>query len=124
MILDKIVATKQLEVESLKQSFSLADAEKLIADMPACLGFQSALVSPKRKMGLIAEVKKASPSKGLIRPDFNPVNIANEYVYAETDCLSVLTDTEYFQGSNAYLRQVRQAVNKPILRKDFTINFR
>jgi indole-3-glycerol phosphate synthase len=73
-------------------------------------------------MGLIAEVKKASPSKGLIRADFEPVRLAQAYEAAGTDCISVLTDVEYFQGSNEYLSQVRQSVRVPILRKDFTID--
>jgi len=64
------------------------------------------------------------PSKGLIRTDFDPVQIAQAYVTAGTDCISVLTDTEYFQGSNAYLSAVREAVQVPLLRKDFTIDYR
>jgi indole-3-glycerol phosphate synthase len=125
MFLDKIVATKRAEVERLKQTFSLSDAEKKIASMPACLGFERAIAQNRnRNMGLIAEVKKASPSKGLIRPDFDPVGIARSYEAAGTDCISVLTDVDYFQGSNDYLRAVRQAVRVPILRKDFTIDAR
>jgi indole-3-glycerol phosphate synthase len=93
--------------------------------MPLCRGFEAALaVRRNRPMGLIAEVKKASPSKGLIRADFDPVGIARDYEAAATDCISVLTDREYFQGSNEYLQQVREAVNVPILRKDFTIDER
>lgn len=122
MFLDKIVATKQTEVARLKASFSAAEAENEIAALPACLGFERALEARKRSMGLIAEVKKASPSKGLIRPDFDPVGIALAYEAAGADCLSVLTDTDYFQGSNDYLRAVREAVGVPILRKDFTID--
>ncbi|MGG1551791.1 indole-3-glycerol phosphate synthase TrpC [Paenibacillus ferrarius] len=122
MFLDKIVATKRLEVEAM-QNFSIAEAEKQIAQLPPCLGFERALSSsPNRAMGLIAEVKKASPSKGLIRPDFEPVELAKSYAAAGTDCISVLTDVDYFQGSNAYLQAVRQAVSVPLLRKDFTID--
>lgn len=125
MFLDKIVATKHIEVEKLKETFSLSDAEKRIAELPACLGFERALsAGRKRSMGLIAEVKKASPSKGLIREDFEPVCLARAYESAGTDCISVLTDKDYFQGSNDYLSAVRQAVNVPILRKDFTIDER
>ncbi len=125
MFLDRIVATKQQEVETLKQSFSLTAAEKQISEMSACLGFERALtVHRNRTMGLIAEVKKASPSKGLIRADFDPVQIARAYERAGADCISVLTDTEYFQGSNAYLSAVREAVQVPLLRKDFTIDAR
>lgn len=122
MFLDKIVATKQIEVERLKQTFSLADAERRIGSMPECLGFERALAERKRAMGLIAEVKKASPSKGLIRADFDPVAIARAYETAGADCLSVLTDVDYFQGANDYLQAVREAVRLPLLRKDFTID--
>lgn len=123
MFLDKIVATKRTEVERLKETFSVSDAEKTIDAMPACLGFERAVASGRnRSMGLIAEVKKASPSKGLIRADFDPVGIARSYEAAGTDCISVLTDVDYFQGSNEYLSAVRKAVNVPILRKDFTID--
>jgi indole-3-glycerol phosphate synthase len=125
MFLDKIVATKKKEVEQLARTFSLAEAERTIADAGPCRGFARALSSErKRTMGLIAEVKKASPSKGLIRPDFVPVDIARSYENAGTDCISVLTDVDYFQGSNEYLKQVRAAVQVPILRKDFTIDAR
>ncbi|RKN84569.1 indole-3-glycerol phosphate synthase TrpC [Paenibacillus ginsengarvi] len=122
MFLDKIVATKKIEVERLKSALSIADAERRIASMPACLGFEKALIGRNRSMGLIAEVKKASPSKGLIRADFDPVSIARSYEAAGADCLSVLTDVDYFQGSNDYLQAVREAVDVPILRKDFTID--
>ncbi|MBD0380581.1 indole-3-glycerol phosphate synthase TrpC [Paenibacillus sedimenti] len=122
MFLDKIVATKLAEVEAMS-SFSVKDAEKRIAALPPCLGFQQALTTRKnRAMGLIAEVKKASPSKGLIRADFDPVGLAQAYQRAGADCISVLTDVQYFQGSNEYLSAVRKAVNVPLLRKDFTID--
>lgn len=125
MFLDRIVATKRMEVERLKESFSLAEAERAIAGMPPCLGFERKLASGRRRpMGLIAEVKKASPSKGLIRADFDPVAIARSYEAAGADCISVLTDVEYFQGANDYLSAVRRTVGVPILRKDFTIDAR
>ncbi|MBO9610927.1 MAG: indole-3-glycerol phosphate synthase TrpC [Paenibacillaceae bacterium] len=125
MFLDKIVATKRKEVEALAAGFDRAAAERTIAAMPACRGFVRALTEGrKRPMGLIAEVKKASPSKGLIRADFDPVALAKQYEAAGTDCISVLTDTDYFQGSNAYLTAVREAVGVPLLRKDFTIDER
>ncbi|KRE98193.1 indole-3-glycerol phosphate synthase [Paenibacillus sp. Soil766] len=122
MFLDKIVATKRVEVEAMSQ-FSIAEAEKLISQLPPCLGFERALTLGKhRSMGLIAEVKKASPSKGLIRADFEPVGLAQAYERAGADCISVLTDVSYFQGSNDYLKAVRKAANVPLLRKDFTID--
>lgn len=122
MFLDKIVATKRAEVEAMS-SFSITQAEKAISELPPCLGFEKALTTRKnRAMGLIAEVKKASPSKGLIREDFDPVLLASSYQRAGADCISVLTDVDYFQGSNEYLKAVRQAVGVPLLRKDFTID--
>ncbi len=126
MFLDRIVATKRKEVERLKETFSLAETERAIAQLPPCRGFAGALLPGRRQrpMGLIAEVKKASPSKGLIRADFEPVSLAKAYEAAGADCISVLTDTEYFQGANEYLSRVRAAVNVPILRKDFTIDYR
>lgn len=108
MYLDKIVATKIKEVETLSASFSLSEVEREIAGLPAARGFRRALtLGRKRDIGLIAEVKKASPSKGLIRADFDPVQIAKAYEAGGADCLSVLTDRQYFQGSGEYLRQVR-----------------
>jgi indole-3-glycerol phosphate synthase len=123
MFLDKIVSTKVQEVAALKESQFLKDAERRIAELPPCLGFERALTERKqRELGLIAEVKKASPSKGLIREDFHPVSLAEAYERAGADCISVLTDVQYFQGSNDYLKAVRQAVRLPIIRKDFTID--
>lgn len=124
MFLERIVATKRQEVERLTRTLDIGEAKRRIDSMPACRGFEAALKQGKRKrpVGLIAEVKKASPSKGLIRPDFEPVNLAKAYEAAGTDCLSVLTDTDYFQGSNEYLTRVRAEVNVPILRKDFIID--
>ncbi|QAY66156.1 indole-3-glycerol phosphate synthase TrpC [Paenibacillus protaetiae] len=125
MFLNKIVATKQQEVEALAASFSLADAERRIAGMPACRGFERALTAGrKRSMGLIAEVKKASPSKGLIREDFHPALLAATYEQAGADCISVLTDRDYFQGCNEFLTTVKQTVHVPLLRKDFIIDYR
>ncbi|WP_434750559.1 indole-3-glycerol phosphate synthase TrpC [Paenibacillus amylolyticus] len=123
MYLDRIVATKHKEVQTLAQTFNMDDAMQKIEQLPAARGFEQALSSRRnRKLGLIAEVKKASPSKGLIRPDFHPVDIASAYERAGADCISVLTDVSYFQGSNEYLQAIHQAVNIPLLRKDFIID--
>jgi indole-3-glycerol phosphate synthase len=123
MFLNKIVVTKQQEVALLKEQLTIAEMEKKIASLPPCLGFERALTTGRnRTLGLIAEVKKASPSKGLIRSDFDPVSLAKSYANAGADCISVLTDVDYFQGSNDYLQAVRAVVGLPILRKDFTID--
>ncbi len=123
MYLDRIVETKKHEVAALYERTSIHELESQLADAPPTRGFERALHQRKRaNMGLIAEVKKASPSKGLIREDFDPVQIARAYKRAQADCLSVLTDVDYFQGSNDYLQQIRAAVDLPILRKDFTID--
>lgn len=123
MYLDRIVATKKQEVELLKSNLTVSHAERGIAKLPACRGFREALtVKRKRQMGLIAEVKKASPSKGLIREHFEPVQLAAAYESAGADCISVLTDHAYFQGANEYLTMIRHAVSVPLLRKDFIID--
>ncbi|MBA9085345.1 indole-3-glycerol phosphate synthase [Fontibacillus solani] len=125
MYLDRIVETKKREVEELAAVFSLQEAERKIAKLEPTRGFHYALAKGrKRNLGLIAEVKKASPSKGLIRPDFHPVELAKKYEAAGTDCMSVLTDRDYFQGSAAYLKEIRRHVNVPLLRKDFIIDER
>lgn len=125
MFLDRIVATKREEVSALSRTLNMGKAEREIAELPPCRGFQEAIaVRRRRPVGLIAEVKKASPSKGLIRPDFDPVSLARAYEAAGADCISVLTDVNYFQGGNAYLTNVRDAVAVPLLRKDFTIDER
>ncbi|MFP7376348.1 indole-3-glycerol phosphate synthase TrpC [Bacillus paralicheniformis] len=84
--------------------------------------FKKALLSPNRFVALIAEVKKASPSKGVIQENFEPVKIAKQYEQAKADCLSVLTDTPFFQGKNSYLSDVKRSVSLPVLRKDFIID--
>jgi indole-3-glycerol phosphate synthase len=124
MFLDRIVATKRIEVEALRRGLSLAEAESRISGLSPCRGFEQALRSRRRPVGLIAEVKKASPSKGLIREEFHPVKLAQSYEAAGTDCISVLTDRDYFQGSSDYLTRIREAVKVPLLRKDFIIDER
>jgi len=120
-MLDKIVATKRIEVERAKAALPLMELRKQLADVPAVHDFFGAL-SGGPPIKLIAEVKKASPSKGVIRSDFDPVAIARTYEVHGASCLSVLTDEPYFQGSLDILRQVRAAVNLPILRKDFILD--
>ncbi|MCM3784005.1 indole-3-glycerol phosphate synthase TrpC [Neobacillus mesonae] len=125
MYLDRIVVTKREEVAELAKWFRIDEVEKKIAELPGTRGFEKALTKEHaRGMGLIAEVKKASPSKGLIRPDFDPVSIAKAYEEAGTDCMSVLTDVSYFQGKAEYLTEISRHVSVPLLRKDFIIDER
>jgi indole-3-glycerol phosphate synthase len=125
-ILDTIVEEKRREVARLPQrSISVADLKAALEARGGRRDFAGALRKPKSgAVALIAEVKKASPSAGVIRPDFNPVQIAREYEAAGASCLSVLTDEKFFQGSLRYLQQIRGAVNLPLLRKDFIIDER
>lgn len=121
MILDRIVEVKKQEVELLSRTFDLNQAVEAIAALPPTRGFAAA-IEQAGEMALIAEVKKASPSKGVIRDDFDPVAIAQTYEKAGATCLSVLTDTQFFQGHAEYLHNIRQAVSLPLLRKDFIID--
>jgi indole-3-glycerol phosphate synthase len=125
-ILEAIVAQKQVEVARLgKRTVSAADLQAAVQERGARRDFAAALRKPKRgAISLIAEVKKASPSAGVICPDFDPVRIAREYEAAGATCLSVLTDEKFFQGSLACLKQIRSAVGLPLLRKDFIIDAR
>jgi indole-3-glycerol phosphate synthase len=125
-ILETIVAQKRLEVARLPQrSLSVAGLRAALQARGGQRDFAGALRRPRRgPVALIAEVKKASPSAGVIRPDFNPVRIAREYEAAGAGCLSVLTDEKFFQGSLDYLKQIRAAVDLPLLRKDFIIDER
>ena len=120
-ILDKIVATKVEEVLQAKNRLSIRLLESKIAELEPCRDFVAALQGYS-SIRLIAEVKKASPSKGIIRADFDPVMIAQAYERGGAACLSVLTDEIYFQGSLKYLTNVKRSVSLPILRKDFIID--
>lgn len=117
--LAEIFAHKREEVKAAKLRLPLADLKAIAQDQPSTRGFRAALESADRPVALIAEVKKASPSQGVIRSDFDPVAIAREYEQVGAHCLSVLTDEKYFQGSPDYLKEIRQHVNIPLLRKDF-----
>src|SRR5688500_3076263 len=120
-ILDKIVATKRVEVERAKAVVPLEGLRERLAAAPPVRDFFAPLAAGPL-IQLIAEVKKASPSKGVIRADFEPVAIARTYEAHGASCLSILTDEQYFQGSLDYLRQVRSAVAIPVLRKDFILD--
>lgn len=122
-ILDRILETKRQEVAALLRRCSLDDLKAQAASAPRARNFYAAVTrQPRGLVNLIAEVKKASPSAGVIRADFDPVAIARQYAAAGADALSVLTDEQYFQGHLDYLRAIRAAVDLPILRKDFLID--
>ncbi|NLW87614.1 MAG: indole-3-glycerol phosphate synthase TrpC [Planctomycetes bacterium] len=122
-ILDAILETKRKEVEQLRAAAGLDDLKAAAADAPPARNFFSAVTrKPSRLVNLIAEVKKASPSAGVIREDFDPVDIALQYASAGANALSVLTDEQYFKGSLNYLRMIRREVSLPLLRKDFIID--
>jgi indole-3-glycerol phosphate synthase len=125
-ILDEIVAHKRTELAALpKSTVTLETLRAQVAERGGVRDFTAALAHPREgDVGLIAEVKKASPSAGVIREDFDPVAIAREYEAAGASCLSVLTDEKFFQGSPEFLKQIRPVVNLPLLRKDFIIDER
>lgn len=120
--LDVILEAKGLEVAYAMMNEPLAELKARSIGLPPRKGFHKTITSSKNSPALIAEVKKSSPSQGVIRPDFDPVQIAQTYESSGADCLSVLTDVEFFSGSPANLQLVRQSVNLPLLRKDFTID--
>jgi indole-3-glycerol phosphate synthase len=120
-ILDRIVASKRREIEQAKAALPLTELRDRLSDAPPIRDFFAPLAA-EGPIKLIAEVKKASPSKGIIRADFDPVAIARTYEAHGASCLSVLTDEPFFQGHLEYLRAVRQAVGIPVLRKDFILD--
>jgi len=121
-ILEKIVWEKDREVASARERVTLAQLKKQVAELPAPRDFVAALKASCRKPAVIAEVKKASPSKGVIRENFDPEAIAKGYAAGGASCLSVLTDKQFFQGGFEVLVQVRQAVELPLLCKDFILS--
>lgn len=122
-VLDKICADKKDHIDLKKRQRSLGDLKILLQDQSVVRGFIKSLKEKsKNKTALIAEVKKASPSKGVIREDFDPVEIATIYQENGAACLSVLTDEPYFQGHDDYFTAIRAAVSLPMLRKDFMID--
>ena len=123
-ILNKILATKAQEVAAQKAAVPLAEVKARLRDAEPVRDFFASIRNKHAQNlpAIIAEIKKASPSKGLIRPDFHPADIARAYERAGAACLSVLTDEVYFKGSPEYLKQARSAVSLPVLRKDFIID--
>jgi len=123
-VLDKIMAHKSEEVAHVKRSASLAEVKAKALDMPDARNFANALKSTlsEGRSAVIAEVKKASPSKGVIRENFCPSEIAESYQKYGASCLSVLTDQEFFKGSAEYFFQAREACTLPMLRKDFMLD--
>jgi indole-3-glycerol phosphate synthase len=121
-ILDDIVHHKRQEVASLKRRQPRAALEAMCKDRPAPRDFERALTPVPGGVRLIAEVKKASPSRGVLAADLDPVALASTYARHGADAISVLTDAKYFQGSLEILRQIRATVVVPLLRKDFTID--
>lgn len=123
-VLENILARKVQEVAERSARLSLAELESLAKAADAPRGFANALIAQakSKQPAVIAEIKKASPSKGVIREHFVPADIARSYEKGGATCLSVLTDIDYFQGADAYLQQARAACKLPVIRKDFMID--
>lgn len=123
-ILNKILARKVEEIRERSARTSLAELSARCADLPETRGFADALEATiaRGDAAVIAEIKKASPSKGVIRAEFDPAAIARSYASGGAACLSVLTDVDFFQGADAYLQQARAACALPVLRKDFVVD--
>src|SRR5215472_14579467 len=118
MILDQIVARTRIDLEQRKQETPLQDMQERATAQPAALDALAALRAQNR-VHIIAEVKRASPSKGLLAPNFDPVELARTYAASGASLISVLTEPHFFQGSPAYLTAIKQTVNLPVLCKDF-----
>ncbi|MFZ3185399.1 MAG: indole-3-glycerol phosphate synthase TrpC [Pseudomonas sp.] len=123
-ILEKILARKAEEVTARRAVVSLSALEQLARDADAPRGFANALQErvKRKEAAVIAEIKKASPSKGVLREDFNPAELAASYQRGGAACLSVLTDIDFFQGADSYLQEARAACSLPVIRKDFMID--
>ncbi len=123
-ILKKIVNRKIEEINQGQQKITLQQMQQQASQADTCRGFVDAIADKiaAGQSGVIAEIKKASPSKGVLRENFIPADIAQSYEQGDAACLSVLTDVDFFQGSSAYLRQARAACRLPVIRKDFIID--
>ena len=121
-ILEEIVWHKDIEIKNFKKITSLEDLIKKLDKLPSPKDFSKSILHSKIKPGVIAEIKKASPSKGVIREDFKPEEIASCYERSGASCISVLTDKRFFQGSYEILQDVRRSTNLPLLCKDFIIS--
>ena len=123
-ILKQILLTKREEIEAKRHSVSLLKQEAAAKSQAKPRSFSDALTSAanQNQIAVIAEIKKASPSQGIIRPVFDPVQIAQSYEEHGATCLSILTDSQYFQGSDEFIAQVKEQVQLPIRRKDFVID--